>query len=686
MFIMDLLEIPSDKLIEKIQLETKLLSDFLFCILAIFRYSAGLNFRANIRLDDLKLKYLQLIYNKLEELRDKLIEEKEEKIRAYTKRDYIGLGSIEAMIELENEKVIPKDRKEFDKFLAKFRHEVTDNNYFNKNYIPTILESPSICMLTKTDRITRIDLLIDELCDSQLNIIGRHCCCRKNAITLIPRNIFSFLMFSLAKYSKKISKYLTCIEYDMGSILMPKIKLLDKSRKILYDFFKKISAVALKDNLIFVIENAELLDESFYLDLKYCKDVIPHYIKIILTVNLTIIDDDKLKMLNSQNIHINHGKYMPRLCQYYIKSTLKESNKNLIDELIKCTNNNIESFKAYWKQLKKLEPSVDSFKDYISKMTPPLLAIEKKSTKIRTIAKLIKTHKDCEILEKIIIILRTTRSPLTILILEDLIPNQSIKEVLQDFLNIFYLSDIEIALDSTICLKHQRSWQQYWKPSTQNLHSTGIVEKCWSLLDNDSSLEIPEYYRLNAVHQYIVASKIIPTPLSSVRFLYPDWIFSQIVYFKSFDFVYSEIDALHILYSDSELVILKNLFHLLEQTYEGAELPFSDFAAHMHSRLMMEESLLFQNFLGKLNDSNYTYFKPMFSSLKENNNFEFITGSDSEIAAITIDKKMLTWGTSLGMVYIASMPSFIIQAKIYMKNGVQSLKSIFNGKIGRAHV
>jgi len=677
----ELLSIPVEKLIEKCQDNNEMLIDFMFCVLGTFRYSSGLNFRASTRFEDIKLKYLQTIFFKLDSIIKQVNPETYIEAKVYSKRDYVEVDTIEALNELQDEKKVTKGRKPFDDFLFRFLQTTPNNEFFNEDYIKFILEAPAITSLVRTKNTTRTDLLIDKLYlelkeGNGDKVIGRHCCCRKNTITLIPRYIISHLILSIIKHVPKVKKYLTCTEYNIETIIFSKGKLLAKPRRILYGFFEKIAILDIKSKFIFVVENADLLDEPFHTALRYCKNLIPPYIKIILTADAT----EKLKIINSHNLMVEHGNYLKKLCSYFIEKSVKS--KELVNEAMKHCES-IEVFKTLWKQLNKTEATIENFKNCISNFAPSIIN-NRKENRIRMAEKRIKEHKNNDIIEKIIILLKLTNSPLPFSILEDCltpVSSQVIREVFIDFPSIFYLSEAILSLNTAVILKHKRSWELYWEPSIKDFHGAEIVKKCLSLIENEASVEIPEYYRLNAVNNYVTISKNSPAVLSTVKFLYLDWIYSQIIYFKSFDFVYSEISTLQSIYTDNDLTILKNQLYLLEQTYEGAEIPLPDFAAHMKSRLMTEKSLFFKSFMSRFNRINCSYFKPMFCSIKENNNFEFISTSDSEIVAVVMKKKLIAWATAIGMIYVYSMPSYVLVSKVYMENEVSVICFTVNSKL-----
>eukprot|EP01022_Parablepharisma_sp_SALTPOND_P021957 TRINITY_DN438_c0_g1_i1.p1 TRINITY_DN438_c0_g1~~TRINITY_DN438_c0_g1_i1.p1 ORF type:complete len:1370 (-),score=126.39 TRINITY_DN438_c0_g1_i1:2818-6927(-) len=703
----DISEIPVDKLAAASQGNPQVLTDFLFCILGVFRYSAGLNFRASMRLDESKLKYLQGIYFKLAELQEKLFDEELCDAKMYTKRDYSGVATIEDLAKIQNEKIESKCRKEFDSFLRAFVQEVPNNSFFEgdpRTYIQEMLAShstPQILALVKSSHMTRLDLFLDDLyanpeCNHfqsiapsfpngpgghlhKYQIVGRHYCQRKNLLTLLPRYILLHLILSLVNHSSKIRKYLACIEYSVDPILRPRNKLVPKIYKVLHEFFVKIGPVNLKHTLVFIIDNADYLDDSFYFALKYCKKVMPTWLKIVVTVSGS--EGSRLKMLGPHNLVVSHGNFMSALCGYLVNKVLGEGKEELAIELVRrCVDGGLAKFKEIWKALKKVHPEAKLANEDVLELceSATLFGVEKKRAKIQTVIKEIKSYKHFETVEKVLVFLMSARSPLPIVLLEEwlsLTPTRIIQETLKSFAHVFHMNEPVPSPETIIYLKHKSIWQQFWHPSKPDILVSSITEmneRCWSSLDNESMIELPEYYRLNAVHHYTKIMKP-DTPVPGIRFAHPDWIYSQLSYFKSFDFILSDLDALHSAHPDSDLVRLRNHLHLLEQTYENAELPLSDFAAHIRSRLMNEESLLLQNCMAKLNELSCPHFKPSFPTLRENNNISFIGDSDSEVVAVLMEANNLIWATSLGMLYVFAMPEYKLVQKNYIEFGIDAV-------------
>jgi len=673
--------------------------------------------------DAQKQKYLQALFTKLSGIEDKMCFERIFDARIYSTMDYKNIATIQDLTEIQNEKAESKCKDYFNALLKEFIVNVPDSNFFDNNPLAHLQDSLTsnasspIIALIKTEPSTRLSLLIDLLyqnpeCNHQhsntyrsalsvkdecspthrkkpkYQIVGRHICHKNNRVTLLPRYIFLHLILAMANHSARLWKYLACMEYSTDAILRPKNKMVSHFAKILFDFFDKLNGLQLTTNLVYIIENADNLDKSFYLALKFCKQVFPPFLKIILTFTKgTTFELEKLKMANTHNLVVGFTKsYIQKLCHYYIEKSTKipAEQKEIIISLLNKeslnSKNHLEFFKFIWKSIENFTKSQftkTDFQEIINAM-PKASFREQRIQKVIKIISETKKYKHLETLEKILVFLTTARSPISIIWVEDwlaLTPTRIVQECLSDFKKILRMNSVNISPDTVISLKHRDVWAQNWKPSISGIEITAITEmidKCLSSLDNETLIDLPEYYRLNAVYHYskIIKSDTVP---ASIRFLHPDWIYSQLNYFKSFDFVFEDFDLLLSKSVDLDITKLKSHLYLLQHCYENCELTLPDFATQIRSRLMNEETPLPTTCINRLNDLSCAHFKPLFPTLKENNNIGFIEKFDSEIIAVCLEGNYLACGTILGMFYVYSYPGFRLIYKEYIAGGIDGI-------------
>ena len=242
MIIDDLLDVPNEKLIEISETDKNIVNDYIFCSLAVFRYSSGLNFKNYMKFDTHKIEYFKEVFRRLNNIQEKLLDDKPIIGKRYSKKDFMKVITINMLKELHNEKVINKTKNDFVEFIHEFQWEIPENELFCKNSINELIKSVPTKIITviKEEISTSLNLFIDDLYkENTYIIIGRHFCCKNNNFTLLPRYIFHYLISSIVMYSTKISKYLICMEYDIDILINPKGKLLKKTQEILAEFFKQ---------------------------------------------------------------------------------------------------------------------------------------------------------------------------------------------------------------------------------------------------------------------------------------------------------------------------------------------------------------------------------------------------------------------------------------------------------------
>ncbi len=646
----------------------------------------------------------------------------------------VGIAGLAELVRFQNEDAASEGARSFDLFLRDFMTTVPENGFFSGNaraYTHEILSknvTPGVLVLYRTEPGCRVDLLLDSLYSSPVDlsevssnnlsesaissprmsapaksknssillrdpgkyqIVGRHRCCKYNVITQQHKYVLIHLVTSIVRHCKAIRNYLECIEYNVEAVLRPENRLIPPIQQELHRFFSRISEFPIHYNLVFIVDNADRLDQSFYLILKECQAVMPKYLKLVLTMTKDSAGSHNVRILSgTHGLFVSHGNYLPQLCAYMKGLTIPRGDEG--EDMAKqihtyAADSSIDKFRALWKDLRKGD-AVDRTKLSDLCSVPRSFGRDKTLAKVLEIAKQVAAYKCQGVLENIIILLLEVRSPVPLCLLEEwlgLPETPIVQDAVRDFKHVFRFRG-EITGDTMVRLKHRAVWAEVWKDKRDekaNSLVSDLCDKCWTAIDTESSAaDLKEYYRLNAVFHY---TRIVKPDMASVgiRFVHPEWMFSQVSHFKSFDVVLSELESIAAARKDQDLVRLRNQILLVEQACADCEIVLSDFVAQLRGRLLNDESLLFQSFVSKLNDFSCPYFRAMFPSLKENNNVTYVAKNEGEVVAALLEDNVLVWGTSLGIIAAVYIPELRPMGKAFVEPGIAGMCYAGEGKV-----
>lgn len=549
--------------------------------------------------------------------------------------------------------------------------------------------SPFIFLLV-THRKTPVHVLIDLLCDAQQDdkckyeIMGTHFCCSGNILTRKGRFILQHLILSLATRNQIISDFFKCMEYDVEEELKGEGIIMKKIDDILIGFFEKIKQIQVNYNLVYIVQNADLIEESFFHTLRKCERYIPKYVKIMLIARRNTLSVKAFSMLNStSSITVTNGNYIPQLCRYickkYIKDTDAEIEKLFIENVDETKS---EKLKTVYKEIlnEKKDKQIDKakLKEILAKTN--FYGKDKKIKKIMEIIKSIEGTKQKEDIEKIIVYLILARMPIPIYLLEAWLPaTADVTTLISQCLKVIIINTKVIEPDTYIKLRHKAIWREVFDGKIKAMHNRlieNLIENCCATTTNEELIEMPDYYRYNAVYHF---TKIYKKDIEN-KFLWTEWLYSQISFFQFFDFVIEELGLMLEISHDPTIALIRNNMYLLQKIYIGREFTYSHLLAQLNSRLYNETNPQIQQIQARIASQRTPFFRSFFPTLKDNNNIELIEDAGANVTVMMLKENYLIFATSIGMLYIYLLPTYELLYEYFLNFEVISLAYLKEGK------
>eukprot|EP01022_Parablepharisma_sp_SALTPOND_P010793 TRINITY_DN1445_c0_g1_i2.p1 TRINITY_DN1445_c0_g1~~TRINITY_DN1445_c0_g1_i2.p1 ORF type:complete len:604 (+),score=26.75 TRINITY_DN1445_c0_g1_i2:1078-2889(+) len=368
---------------------------FLFCVLGAFRYSAvslsfcqtkqGLNFRGSAKSDANAKAFVIKIYKHLNYLLPDCVNSKPQSIKRRYRRDYAMIASVDDTLFFQEETYPSYPRSCFDSVLGDFCSKVRPNNLFSGSVISqtlaalsvspepdrgteslTSLESRAgtaastisspIIILKGTQPNTFTQILVDLLFESQkeaYEIVGEHYCCKENHITRLSQFALYNFLDAVGRKNTTVTEYLSCIEYDLFEQIYPKDIIRPPIAKVMKEFFEVLKDIPMTHNLVYIIQNAEYIDEGFFRVMRRFKTKFPKYLKLVLTMNNQEKSARAASMLSgSLNISVVNGDFILQLCQYICQEFVNKSDAGFQKALFAFTENKAEKVKEVVNSLK----------------------------------------------------------------------------------------------------------------------------------------------------------------------------------------------------------------------------------------------------------------------------------------------------------------------------------------------
>jgi len=540
--------------------------------------------------------------------------------------------------------------------------------------------NPSIIILVKENPQIPIGVLIDVLYKQKemYEIVGEHICCKSNYLTRVSQLIISDFLCSLGSSCSEVCDYLKCIEYNVKEKLYPEENIRESLSLIIEELFSLLNELDLNYNLVYVIQNAEYLDEDFIKFIKRYKTRFPKYVKLVLTMNKSRKASNSISTLSgSLKIPITTGNFILSFLKYTCNRIIEDADEKLYQTLLLFIGDDLKKLKnillnflskykgTKLKRVKALEILTN----------PELYSSDLKIDRIKNVK--LETN---GIMEQVILFLIEAKSPIPVNMLQSWLNGKEtlIKE-LSAFSNILMFNEDSITPETIVKLKYKRLWKKLLKEkidATINKTVNVITECCWNILENKAISDIPIYYHFNTVYHY---SKIQKDKRDN-EFITTRWLFAQIEAFKNFDRVFADLDKMLYLAFDNGLNTLKNNMYILENIYMGKKLAATEFVTQLQSRLRSEVYPSLQFINENINSVKAPYFNPIHSALKENSNLEHVLETDSPITAAFLTDDYLVYATEGNLLYIHTLTTYELVFQYSIEFGVYTLCYAKEGK------
>jgi len=604
--------------------------------------------------------------------------------------------TIDEMFNIQEDKLKVMERSRFELLLSDFCskekvnplfHDKTLSDVFNaiskksSKKTNTIADSSPIILLVKETSNVCMRIFIDQLFEKQqgsrqnYEIIGEHYCSKRNYLTKASKQVLCSFLYSLGKHSKDIRDYLTCIEYDLEEKIYPKGNIREPVSIIFKDVFDLLQKVVIGHNLIFIIQNAEYLDDYFYMLVRRLESEFPKYIKLVLTVSNIGKGMKSLSMLNNALvIYVKNREFMPSFCSYLCNKFINNPDGHLLKALLGFCGNDLDKLKAMVRVIMK---ESDDRKAKLEKASV-LKAISEikvyghdfKVSYVKATCKRIKSSKGKDLINQILLFLIEAKGPLSVYILESwLTVTSPCLDILKEFCELFLFSTETLTPSTIIKLKYKSVWKEvYTMEIVSELNHTinTIINQCLNNLENDTVIDMHTYYRFNVVYHFLkLQKKQNENPFISFK-----WLFSQIKTFQSFDLVISDLERILYMFFDEGINTLKNHMHILENIYMNKKLLHNEFITQIQSRLLDNKFLSLQQLLLDIHLDRIVYLKPSHSSLKENANIEHIMETDSPVIAAFITNEYFVYASKQGFLYIHLLTTHELLFRYFIASGI----------------
>ncbi len=581
------------------------------------------------------------------------------------------------------------------KLTTRHGHDKTEGKLESRVSTPTARPgsvSPFIILLgNEPDTFSHIfvDLLFEsqKTAGKEFEIVGEHYCCEENCVTRASRYVFSNFLLALGARNKLVSGLLDCVEYDLYHELFPEKTIRHKTERIVAELFELLRPLQVSRNLVYVIHNAELLDECFFKTMRRCRDLFPGYAKLLLVMNKGQLSLKAMSMLSgATNIQIATNSFAQDLYAYIARRYTEKPDEELVKSFADCISGNMDKLKAVFDSL-----SVKSGfgkKKLVKRQVMEILAgtaAYGRAKKIARIAEALKRMEKYEakgVIEKLVLFLVEVRAPVPIYLLEEWLGVTSpTMAALGDFVDLFSFSSAEILPDTSVRILHKRLWREVLAAKikdTQTAIISAILEQCWeTAVASESLVEVPEYYRLSAVYHFLKLSQA--KKVEDNKFLSPFWLFSQIDCFKSFDFVLGELEAMLASTFDRGIQLLRNHLYIIEGVFSGKSMLMADFYTQLQSRLMNETLPVLRGIANMAAGTKLAYFRPYHPALKENNSLDCVLETDSDVVAMFSCDSYLVYATGRGLLYIHLVPTYELLYQFLIDSGILSLCYLKDG-------
>lgn len=538
------------------------------------------------------------------------------------------------------------------------------------------------------------DALVDLLAQdeaAEFELVGEHYCCADNCVTLLPRYVLSNLVRSMYTRNETLEGILICAECDANKELFPEKTVRRKTELILSDLFELFRPLPVNRNLVYVIHSAELLDEPFFKTLRRCRDLFPDYVKVVLAMSEGPQSRRALSMLSgSTNIPVRARAFWPDLYFYIAARYVEKPDGELLKAFRDCAGDTIEKLKPICEALQgKTGPRRPLQKRQAIDIMLTV-GVKTKAAWIQETMKRIDQYGKHETIEKILLFLLEARSPVPIYLLEEwfgIDVSATAMQVLGEFAPLFDFSTSTLLPDTTLRIRHKRLWRSALASKSKSalpFTIAAMLEPCpEASAAGESLVEVPEYFRLNAVCHYLRLKQEDPgaakPSVENTRFVSPFWLYSQTEYFKGFDFVLSELDATLAASFDRGMLVLRNQLYIIEGVFAGKSMNMADFYTQLHSRLMGESLPVLKGIVASVSGTKVSYFRPYHSALRENASLDGILETDSAVIALFSCDGYLVYATSRGLLHIHLVPTYELAYQYLIDTGVLSLCYIREG-------
>lgn len=534
-----------------------------------------------------------------------------------------------------------------------------------------VKETPNVCM-----RIF-VDQLFKKSPDKRQNyqIVGEHCCIKRNYLTRVSKQVLCSFLHSLGRHSKDVGDYLACIGVDLEGKIYPRRHIREPLSVVMKDVFDLLHNVVIEHSLVFVVQNAEYLDDYFFKAVRRFEGLFPKCVKLVLTVSNDGRGMKGISLLNNAlSIHVKNREFIPSFCSFICRKFVSEPDEKVLQALLNSSENNIEKVKTIVNVLIK-ESDDRKKKIERERALSIILGIktygrEFKLNKVKAACKKIEGSKNRSLINQVILLLIEAKAPLPVYLLESwLAAVSSPLSALKEFRELFLFSTPSLNPDTIIKLRCKSVWKEVYSSkiaSTIKGTINAIVNQCLSNLENEEVIDMHIYYPFNVVSHFVkLQTKQQENPFISFK-----WLFSQIKTFRSFDQVISDLERMLYFAFDDGVNTLKNHMHILENIYMNKRLQHNEFITQMQSRLLNEQCPSLQKILLDSQAAQTAYLKPSHPALRENANIEHIVETDSELVAAFSTDAHFVYATEQGLMCIHSLSTHELLSQYFFASGV----------------
>lgn len=551
--------------------------------------------------------------------------------------------------------------------------------------IPSKTFNSPIIILTKESSEVPMEAFVDmlhkrqERSESKYEIIGEHYCHRHNYLTRVPQLVISDFLYSLGSSNREVAGFLSCIEYNVREKVYPEENVRESLPLITEELFALLNELDLDYNLIYIIQNAEYLDEYFFKFMRRYKSRFPKYLKLVLTVSKSRKGVRSMSMLSgSLKIPVVSGDFVLPLFKYTCSRIVDDADE-VCQALLICTKGELKRVKrvliALLAEYKGIRFKKAEALELV--MDPKFSGEDVKVVKIKDALSRLSGN---EVMEQVILFLIEAKAPICTTMLQSWVnAKEKLIEELAKFSDILTFDESPITANTIVKLNHKRLWKKVYKEkieATINKVANVMVDDCWTILENETIGDMPVYYHFNAVYHYLKIQK----KKRDNEFVTTKWLYSQIEAFNSFDRIFADLDIMLYFAFDNGLNLLKNHMHILENIYMGKKLAATEFVTQLQSRLKNEAYPSLQPINGNISSIQAPYFNPMHSVLKENNNLEHVLECDSPVTAAFLTEDYMVYATEECLLYIHMLATYELAFQYLVESGVSALCYTKEGK------